>query len=281
MNNNDDSIFLNYKKQVQNAIKDLKTKGRRHRQIPNLLTLLRLTAPCFIIPTAIMGNVAMIIGLTAFFSFTDLADGLIARKYHLTSELGATLDAVTDKIFASTLLLAASFTNPILLCNLGLEATVAGINTYKKLNNKPVKSSIIGKLKTWFLFSLVGVGIASPYYNINSILNTLMVSTTVMQVFTIGSYLSYTTINKELEQKEQNKSDFLTITNAIEQKKVEKVKVLEKDNSSKTQRKDESLKQLKAIRASLILEQMITESEIEKNNSKSYEKSKKDDFKNN
>lgn len=284
MKNNSDSIFSEYKKQIHNAIEDLKTKGRRYRQIPNLLTLIRLMAPCFIIPVAIVGNVPLILGLTAFFSLTDFADGLIARKFNLTSELGELLDAVTDKVFASTLLIAASFSNPILLCNLTLEGAIAGINIYKKLNNQPVKSSFVGKTKTWFLFSLTGIGIISSGLNMVNTLNALMVTTTAMQVCTIASYLSTISVNKQLEKTETVESVPLIIpsTNDFEQKKFQKEKILESDISSlKVQTEEcESLRQLRAVREFLVFEKMISEvldnSQTESN---CYVKSKKDDLK--
>jgi len=189
---------------------DLKTKGRRHKQVPNILTLMRLTAPCFIIPAAIVGSVPLVLGLTAFFGLTDLADGFIARKWKLTSELGVALDAATDKVFASTLMLAASIGNPMLLCNLGLEFAIAGINISKKLNGAEVESSYIGKAKTWFLFALSGAGIVSSNWNMQIILNPLMISTAIMQTLTIASYLASETTNTN--KNEKNKKVSATIS---------------------------------------------------------------------
>lgn len=188
MKQEEKEILKKYKKQIREAITDLKTKGRRHRQIPNILTLMRLLSPCFILPTAISGNVPLMIGMTALFSLTDMADGFIARNWELTSELGKDLDAVTDKVFASTLLLAASFSNPILLCNLGLEGIIAGINIHQKVKGNTPSSSFTGKIKTFSLFALVAAAIASPYLNPH-LINTLTISTTAMQGLTLGSYI--------------------------------------------------------------------------------------------
>ena len=285
MTEQEGSVFSIFRKQVQSAIEDLKTKGRRHRQIPNLLTLMRLTAPCFIIPAAVIGNIPLVIKLTAFFGLTDLADGAIARKCNLTSELGEILDAVTDKVFASTLLIAASVSNPLLLCNLVLEGVIAGINTYKKLNNQPVKSSFIGKVKTWFLFVLAGLGIISSELNIVSIINALMASTAAMQLFTIYSYLPLTSKNKSAEINNDIDVVSMDVSNCdVESLELQKEKILEADTSvSKIQDdQDEQLEQLKAMRDFLISEQVILESnENSETNFRGYEKSKKDDFKNN
>lgn len=261
MKNN--SVFENYKQLVKEAIEDLKTKGRRHKQIPNILTLMRLTAPCFIIPATIIGNVPLVIGLTAFFGLTDFADGKIASKWELKSELGAALDAVTDKVFASTLLLAASVSNPMLLCNLALEGVIASINVSKKLDGIEVESSYIGKFKTWFLFALAGAGIVSPHWNMQLILNLLMISTTVMQSLTIYSYLKPNSKNKEQvveKEKQSNEMPNEMESNEPKHQKYEKEKILETDNSPKQQLEErEDLKALRNIRN--LLTQLSTKPE--------------------
>lgn len=256
MKDKNDSVLTTYKELINDAVEDLKTKGRRHRQIPNILTLMRLTAPCFIMPAAIIGNIPLVMGLTVFFGLTDVADGFIARNWKLTSELGKILDAVTDKVFACTLLLAASVSNPILLCNLGLETTIAGINVTKKLNDLPVESSYIGKAKTWFLFALAGVGIVSSNWNMQPILNPLMVSTTVMQTLTIGSYLipkTNTISSSKNDQKEIPILENRNVTNDQEQKELEKVLEEVESSTKKHGSEREDLKQLRAAKEELLM----------------------------
>jgi len=268
----DNSVFTTYKELVNDAVEDLKTKGRRHKQIPNVLTLMRLTAPCFIIPAAIIGNVPLVLGLTAFFGLTDLADGFIARKWKLTSELGKALDAITDKVFACTLLLAAAVTNPILLSNLGLETIIAGINVSKKLNGFPVESSYIGKAKTWFLFALAGTGIVSPLLDIQNAINPLMITTTVMQTLTIISYLLPISQIEKLNRNEVRTSTYssINISNS-EEKELKKEKTLETTEVQEKINKDLSvLKEAKEF--------LISELTVQENNAnekpKVYEKRK-------
>ena len=181
-------FFNEYKDQIKDALNDIKTKGKRHKQIPNILTLLRLTAPLVILPAALIGNVPFIIGATAAFGLTDLADGFIARHWNLTSKLGADLDALADKLFAGTLLLAASITNPALLVNVGLEMAIAGININQKAKGKEAASTLMGKIKTFALFPLAGAGILSASIA-PSILAGLAITTTALQAMTIKSYL--------------------------------------------------------------------------------------------
>ena len=107
-----DELVEKYKEQIKEAIEDLKTPGRRHKQIPNILTLSRMLSPLVIIPNALLGNSQEAMKLAAFFGLTDLVDGFIARKFNLSSPLGADLDALTDKLFAGTLLLTGAVSNP-------------------------------------------------------------------------------------------------------------------------------------------------------------------------
>ncbi len=256
------SVFEEYKKQIKEALNDLKTKGRRHRQIPNILTVLRLTAPFFIIPAAFSGNIPLAIGLTAGFGLTDLADGFIARHWELTSELGKNLDAVCDKVFAGTLLIAASFANPILLCNLALEGAIAGINIYKTIKGEEVHSTFIGKAKTWALFTLAGLGLITPILNMTTPLNALVGVTSAMQALTIVSYLFKNDDNppkgkmKDEDQKETNQEEIKT-----ESKEITKEKVLEKDYVQTSEEQKANLRELKSLKDYLLSKESMQQLE--------------------
>ena len=182
-----DMIIEKYKTEINAAIKELNTPGERYRQIPNILTLSRLLSPLLILPAAATGNVPLTIGLTAAFGFTDFVDGQIARTYNLQSKLGADLDAITDKIFGGTILLAASFTNPILLMNLGLEGLISAVNIKSKLEGENPKSLYIGKAKTWFLFGLSALGIAGTAIDAG-LIGAFSIATAIMQAQTLHAY---------------------------------------------------------------------------------------------
>ena len=183
------SLANYYKGLFKDALNDLKTKGRRTRQIPNILTFMRILAPFFIIPVAIIKNVTWIAIFVVFFSLTDAVDGFIARRYNFVSELGKDLDAVCDKVFASTLLLAANFFEPILIINLILEAIIALINTIAKLQNCDPRSHLLGKAKTCILYPLIGLGYLTSYMDIVGIFIFVFLMTTAMQVATAFTYL--------------------------------------------------------------------------------------------
>ena len=67
--------------------------------LPNFLTLTRLAALPFLIMAILEGRHG-----TAFFIFlaasiTDIVDGYLARRFSMTSALGAYLDPIADKLF--------------------------------------------------------------------------------------------------------------------------------------------------------------------------------------
>ena len=243
-----------YKKLIDEAIEELKTPGKRHRQIPNILTVLRLFAPILIIPSAISGNIPLTVSLAAAFGLTDLADGFIARHWKLTSELGKNLDALADKLFSGTLLIAASIANPLLLMNVGLEMAIAGVNIYHVAKGNKTESTYMGKAKTWALFILAGLGIALPNASPN-LINGLSILTAAMQGMTISSYLKPSTKqssgNSPQPKKEVYEKPTIDVHSIDETIELIKTKELEDARPSQ----EELLEQLKEYREFLQEEQ--------------------------
>lgn len=229
-----------YKKDIKEALNDLKTPGRRYRQIPNVLTASRLISPLVILPAALTGNISLTAGLALGFGLTDCVDGAIARKLEIESDLGKDLDAVTDKVFVGTLLIASSFFNPLLLCNLGLEGAIAGINIKQKLSGKETGSTMIGKYKTWAVFGLAALGLIAPQLGLTGAVNILALGTAAMQGLTIGSYLT-----------KYGKADKITktpeITNVVDNIIPDDIK-LPDGSKLKDKTKDETATQLEGLR---------------------------------
>ena len=236
-----DEIVEKYKEQIKEAIEDLKTPGRRHKQIPNILTLSRMLSPLVIIPNAVLGNSQEAMKLAAFFGLTDLVDGYIARKFNLSSPLGADLDALTDKLFAGTLLLTGAVSNPYLLANTGLEMAIAGVNLKQKFSENKSGSTIIGKVKTGAVFTLGGLSVAATsVQELDKVIFPLAISTAILQTMTLVSYLKKhndnnqlppQTNNQELLEKLKEESAFLH--QEIENKKNEEKIKLSKSKSIK------------------------------------------------
>lgn len=166
--------------------------------IPNILTLIRIINIPFIVIFFTLDNIKLTIIIAILTAITDYLDGFIARKFNVTSELGAKLDAVSDKFFAIGLLIALSIKYPILLISLFLEIIISIINLGIYCKTKTTKSLFIGKIKTWALFLVVILGFIS-YFNSQFILimNIILCMTIILQTISIIGYIEkYMQINK-------------------------------------------------------------------------------------
>ena len=197
--------YSEFKNLFIDATKEFKNKDTRKKQIPNILTASRLFSPLFIIPSALTGNLLLTAIFTGLFATTDMFDGLLARKYNYSSEFGKRLDAIADKVFASSLLIPITILNPIMLINLGLEGVIASINVNSQIKNKSPKTNYIGKIKTWFLYSSIILGYLGAIVNINNILfNSFISITAALQVSAgIKYYKEYKKEESDIEIKKE------------------------------------------------------------------------------
>ena len=76
------------------------------RHLPNILTVARLASLPFVVWTYALyhGGAAWTTAwIVLFAALSDVADGLIARKYHVQSEFGRWVDPIVDRLFFFTL----------------------------------------------------------------------------------------------------------------------------------------------------------------------------------
>ena len=79
---------------------------KRVLTIPNGLSLLRLCMiPLLIWLYGVKENGRMTIWVLALSGLTDMADGYIARRFHMISDLGKALDPIADKLTQAAMLL--------------------------------------------------------------------------------------------------------------------------------------------------------------------------------
>ena len=198
-------------KEGKTCVNEFKNPQTRKKQIPNLFTASRLFAPFFIIPTALSGNLPLTAIFVTTFALTDAADGYFARKYNATSEFGRKLDALTDKLFAASLLFPLIPTNPALLTVLTMEAVISGINVYSQLSDNTPKTEFIGKIKTVALSGTIVLNYVAMLTSINPIfLDIAMYSTVTLQMVSAAKYLDVVA-TKEREKGEAEYQHSITI----------------------------------------------------------------------
>ncbi|MDD2370752.1 MAG: CDP-diacylglycerol--glycerol-3-phosphate 3-phosphatidyltransferase [Firmicutes bacterium] len=122
--------------------------------LPNKITTFRL----FLIPIFVIfffvGDYGYIISGLIFIlaSFTDFLDGYLARKYNETTNFGAFLDPIADKVlvFSALILLAESGIIPSwsVILIIGRETLINGFRLIAIEKGVVISASYLGKLKT-------------------------------------------------------------------------------------------------------------------------------------
>lgn len=189
--------------------------------IPNILTSVRLVLTPIIIILGLLDKMNLVLVLILIAALTDLFDGMLARKFHTVSELGAKLDAISDKVFAIGITLSLinklSFIKYILI----LEIMIGILNLYVYYKTKKTKSLMIGKIKTVFLFTLLVLCFFHIFFNkivlFKLLVNGFSYATINLQILSIIKYvINYFEISDEEptieKDKEENKEIEKTIT---------------------------------------------------------------------
>lgn len=139
--------------------------------LPNWLALIRIAlTPVVMAFVLLSGRMEGAFGI-AFVIFTiaaltDFADGYLARRWKITTTLGAFLDSVADKVLVTGSLLvlievgrAWSWAAFIII---GRELAVMGLRGVAALERSAVPPSVWGKGKTMFQFLAIGLAMIRP-----------------------------------------------------------------------------------------------------------------------
>ncbi|MDJ0923927.1 MAG: CDP-diacylglycerol--glycerol-3-phosphate 3-phosphatidyltransferase [Acidimicrobiia bacterium] len=137
----------------------------RSLNVPNLLALTRIALTPIVMAFVLLSDqidhafgIALAIFIPA--ALTDFADGYLARRWKITTVLGAFLDSVADKVLVVGSLLvlievgrAWSWAAFIII---GREIAVMGLRAVAALEKSTVPPSFWGKSKTAFQFTAIG-----------------------------------------------------------------------------------------------------------------------------
>lgn len=170
--------------------------------IPNILTLSRLLVIPMIIYLGINEYIFPLIILAAFIAFTDFLDGKLARKWNVTSELGAKLDAIGDKCLAFSLLIILVVDHPGFFYIFVLECLIALFNIYVFYKCKMAESLLIGKIKTWVIFITILLGFFNILLkNIEIPIGIFIALTLLFQIGSLIQYMNAYSVNKNQKKR--------------------------------------------------------------------------------
>lgn len=164
--------------------------------IPNMLTILRIVlVPIYLfLFYFVKENQLLYAGIVFIIAgISDVLDGYIARKYDLTTKIGAALDPLADKLMTFAVLI--SFTTAELipfwvLLILGIKEVlmiIGGFVLYLLKGNKVLPSNKFGKIATIsFYATILSIVFNVPY---ESLTKLLIIATVVLNILAFINYL--------------------------------------------------------------------------------------------
>lgn len=167
--------------------------------LPNKLTLFRV----FLIPFFVFfllapffegyGNyIAAAIFIIA--SLTDLADGKIARKYHLVTDFGKFMDPLADKLLVCSAMICLVETKQlaawIVIVIISREFIISGFRLVASDNGIVIAASYWGKFKTTFQMLMIIVLILNIQLFLFQILGVILTyAALILTVISLVDYL--------------------------------------------------------------------------------------------
>ncbi len=143
-------------------------KTPKRNSVPNLLSAFRLLLiPLILWLYSVRQEYYWAVALLVLSGVTDIADGYIARKYDMVTDLGKVLDPIADKLTQGAVVLCLAFRFPamrILFVVLAAKEILQGIMGYAVLQRTgEVKSAKwYGKLCTGIIYGVMIVHVLLP-----------------------------------------------------------------------------------------------------------------------
>ena len=171
------------------------------KQLILLITLSRLLlAPVIFIGLVVFNNFILTLILFFIASVSDYLDGWLARRYDLTSDFGAILDPIADKIlllfslFAITLYLQDPYVGLISLLILAREFWVSALRDFAARNQISDLMSVtyLAKVKTSLQFMTLFLYFVSFSLNFNLGILVANVTLFLCMLITIKTGINYT-----------------------------------------------------------------------------------------
>ncbi len=168
--------------------------------LPNILSISRIFLLFPIIFLFEFEFYFVSLGIFIVASITDYLDGYFARKNNQTSNIGALLDLLADKVFVSTLLIWMTFNFESLLILISSilivsrEISISYLRLFIVSQSKymdEIKSDLIGKYKTTFQmlglgFLLISPILSSIFFNVSL---GLIFFSALMSWYSLARYL--------------------------------------------------------------------------------------------
>jgi cardiolipin synthase len=172
--------------------------------VPNQLTFLRLGFLPFFVIAIWYNRYDWALGLLLAAAVSDLLDGLLARRLHQKSALGAYLDPIADKLLLSTSFLVLALQEKIawwltiLVLSRDLIILVTSVVIALALGARRFTPSIYGKLTTFLQVALIFFVIATEAanYRVLDLFETILIYAVAALTVTSGIHYSLITARR-------------------------------------------------------------------------------------
>ena len=162
--------------------------------VPNLLSCIRLCLTLPLVYAVLTVNTKLALYTLLLAAFTDWADGFIARRFHMQTQVGAWLDPFADKVILNSTFLALAYVGIIplwialvLFCR-DVLITLGAFFYYKLSHCLDGRANVYGKISTLIQFGVLGWCVLFPDTTIDMFILALMLFAT------LGSGLLYINI---------------------------------------------------------------------------------------
>lgn len=182
---------------------------KRKLTIPNILSIIRLVLVVFFVVAFFIYENMLPAGIIALIAaLTDVADGYIARKYNMITDLGMILDPLADKLIQAAICLCIGYKYNLIIIPLIFiikeTLMVIGGICIVKAGKKIPPSKWYGKLATLVFFAVTIAIMIFDKWMTKILTIALLLVAAVFMLFAFALYfVRYFEINGSKSKKEQ------------------------------------------------------------------------------
>jgi cardiolipin synthase len=166
--------------------------------IPNLITLARILLVPVVVWAITAGEMQFAFLLFVAAGISDAVDGFLAKRFGMTTELGAYLDPLADKVLIVSIYLSLGFVGAIplwlVILVVSRDIMIVGAIMLSWLVDRPVavKPLLVSKVNTAAQLMLACLVLAALAYrwNVEPVLTFLMALVAVLTLLSVGFYVA-------------------------------------------------------------------------------------------
>jgi cardiolipin synthase (CMP-forming) len=166
--------------------------------IPNLITLARIILVPVIVWAITAGEMMLAFGLFLAAGISDAVDGFLAKRFNMTSELGAYLDPLADKALIVSIYVTLGITGALprwlVILVVSRDIMIVGAVMLSWLMGNPVtvKPLLVSKLNTVAQIVLACLALAALAFrwDVDMLLLLVMLLVAVLTLLSVAFYLA-------------------------------------------------------------------------------------------